>query len=274
MQHHHWFGVIFCIFLAFAGGAGIVYLMHKASEERYIQAIKESTQAQKVLGDALAAAGHVVDYDEVAKRTKAAMGGDVMAEIRKTNGSVTTLTNSIATVAYEVKNLRTQDTTFKPNADGSFIHTFVQNRTPPLGALTLNYDPKRQINPVQGSWADYREVFDIGATTWRTENDGVRVATVVKRSVFDGTGAPVGSESLKIDKSDTFIPKDELRRFAPFPKYTFNILTSIDTVNGAKGFTFDTTKWFRRDLGITLGYTRTGPAKQINFGAAINVGTQ
>lgn len=257
-QNHY----VFTLILVALAVAGTIWYM-KEDQDRYRRALEETVRTQfATFGAAAQAQGHVVNYDELVKRAKAEIAPELMTEIRRTNGTLTSLSVAIAKVEGKIEGLK-PPTVFTRDPDGSFKTTLEQSRgaLPPLTSLELDYNAK-DPNPktaLKGNWKPYTENFDLKFLKWTGAEGGFRTAAQLERSVTDDKGIQIGQkETIPIKSNEAYFLKDDLQRLAPAPKYSIFVGASVDTRTGKKSLAVIGDKYITRNFSITSGYVNGG----------------
>lgn len=249
---------------------GVTWYFTKQHNEKIQQAIKETVTAEMIkIGASTQSKGHVVDYAEIERRLKESMGRDLLGEIKKTNGTIASLNTAVGEVKGEVKGLKetkTGSVNVTPAPDGSFSSLLQQNRGSLPSLTSINLDYKNQ--QLTGLWNNNTEVFTVGNTTWRTDNDGARAAVSLKRDVFTDAAKKnhLGkTEEIEIIDSNVFFPMSEIERISPIPKYTVYLGGSIDSKTGQKRIGGFITNHITKQIGITGGYINGGTMLGVSY---------
>lgn len=270
LQQHHFITV-----LAVAGTALITYILSTREDPEKLRIALESTISAQMekFGKSTQARGNVLSEEQILAKAKEAMGNELLRHGVQ-NGSINAVVTALAEVQGRLQTI--EQNQLRQRADGTYETTIAQKRDnlAPLTEVNLSFDPKNPGSTFRSQWSNNTERFTASFAQWRTSADGARAAVTLERKVFKNNTQIGETEVLPITNNEAYFSKDAIAHIAPFPKYTFNVLTSIDTNSGAKGYWLGSTKWFTREVGVTLGYSKTGPNKQINFGAAVNVGKQ
>ena len=241
--------------LILAVGGTYYFLSKKQEKER--RAFEETVTAEiKKLGNSLQAGGNIVSYQDLEKRMEASLGKKVTEEIRKTNGTLASLTTAIGEVKGQIVGLKPQTGTFE---NGSFKIELEQNRLqlPPLSSINLNYDAtKPGLTGLTGNWKNYTEVFTMAFGEWRTSQDGVRSAVTLKRDVYKDSEKKekLGSENIELGNAESYFSTDKIYKISTPPKYMVILGSVFDLKTGKKypSFIFDTK--INRSIGISTGY--------------------
>ena len=258
--HHHYLVSILGMIII-----GIVsyYVTKSNSDEKYRKAMEETvTAVYKQLGVAAQAQGHVINYDEIAKRTKDLMAPQLLAEISKQNGTINMLASAVGKVEGKITDLK-QPVVVERQADGSFKVVLEQNRDglPPLTNVAIDYNAKDPNikTALVGKWIPNKEEFSLKFVKWTGEGGGFRSAAQLERNVFTPKGDKLGqTETIPIISNDAFFLKDDLQNVAPFPKYTGFLGMAFDRDTGKKRPSFYLQKHLTRTFAITTGYVNNG----------------
>lgn len=265
------------LLLAVAIGA-TWFLTKKNGDERVIAAINSTITAEQTkYGISTQSKGNVVDYAEIEKRLRASMGKELLAEIKKTNSSISTVNTAVGIIEGGVRDLKRGATLIElpKTPDGSFTGvSLVQNRGPFPPLTTVNLDFKN--NKLSGKWINNTTELIISNAVWHTDDSGMRAAITAKMITYLGTDKTIklGEEEVPITQNNLYVSLPELRKLAPFPKWTITLDAVINLKDGKKGYDFNTTKWLTRKWGLNTGYTTVGPEKLIKFGTSVNLGNQ
>jgi hypothetical protein len=223
-------------------------------------ALKETLSAEfKKLGNSAQTREVLVDYSELESRLKVSLGKEVMDEIQRTNGRISSLTTAVGEVKASVENLKPVEGTKTSN--GSFSTSLEQNRgaLPSLTTLQLNYDASQPgLTGLKGAWLNNSEIFTASFGSWRTEKGGLRNAVSLKRDVYNSAGVKIGSEPIEVQNADSYISSDTIQSYTTPPKYTIFLGGSLDsrTKKTAPSVYIDTKIY--KNLGVTAGYVNHG----------------
>lgn len=250
---------------------GVTWYFTRQSNEQIKLAVKETVTAEmKEFGKSMQSKGVIVDYSEIERRLRESMGTPLLNEIKKSNGSISSLQTTVGEVKGEVKNLKeikagTTSLNLLPAPDGSFSTALVQNRGSLPSLTSINLDYKNQ--QLMGLWHNNTEVFNVASTTWRTSNDGVRAGASIKRTVYSDTSkaTKIGEETIQITDSNVFIPMSEIERISPIPRYTVFLGGSVDKNTGIKRIGGFVTTHVTRQVGITAGLVNNGAMLGLSY---------
>jgi hypothetical protein len=257
----HWSVLVIVIVITFV----FTFYILDRKHEKERKAFEDTVSAEmKKLGDSLQARGSAVSYEDIEKKVRDTLGKEVLDEIKKTHGSIESLSTAVAVVKGQIEDLKPPIVPGVRKEDGSFKVALEQNR-PNLPALTmidLSYDASKPgLTGLTGKWFNYTEVFSTSFGQWRTFNDGVRSAVTLKRDVYKDPDRKekVGTtENIEVSNADFFFTTDMIRKYAPPPKYTVFFGGAVDSKTGKTNLSFYLEKKFTSEWGITSGYVNRG----------------
>jgi hypothetical protein len=257
----HWSVLVIVIVLTFV----LTFYILDRKHEKERKAFEDTVSAEmKKLGDSLQSRGSVVSYEDIEKKVRDTLGKEVLDEIKKTNGSIESLSTAVAVVKGQIADLKPPSTPGVRKEDGSFKVALEQNRPnfPSLTLVDLNYDAtKPGLTGLTGKWFNYTEVFSASFGQWRTSSDGVRSAVTLKRDVYKDPERKekIGTtENIEVLNADSYFTTDMIRKYAPPPKYTIFFGGAIDSKTGKTNPSFYLEKKFTREFGITTGVVNRG----------------
>lgn len=257
----HWSILVLVIVITFV----LTFYILDRKHEKERKAFEDTVSAEmKKLGNSLQARGNVLSYEDIEKKVRDSMGKEVLEEIKRTHGSIESLSTAVAVVKGQIADLKPPTTPGVRLADGSFKVVLDQNRLtlPPLTMVDLNYDAtKPGLTGLTGKWFNNTEVFTASFGEWRTSSDGVRSAVTLKRDVYkdpDRTQKVGSTENIEVLNADSYFTADMIRKYAPPPKYTIFFGGALDSKTGKTNPSFYIEKKFTREWGITTGYVNKG----------------
>lgn len=230
-----------------------VWAWKERQQRQQVQAVVETAEAQfKRLGNAYQAQGHVVDYDELARRVKAAMGpqvarqGAALTELVEAVGHVRASQNQAAPVPLT-----------PTAAPSTFQATLPQLRTgPSLTTAQVLFDPTART--ATATWQNHQENFTVSFAGWRTEHDGLRAAARLQRDVRSQAGEVIGREDIPLVSCDAYLSPQEVLRAAPVPKWDFGTGMSVDPRSGVRRPALYVGRYLNQEWKISTGYINGG----------------